>query len=109
VKLINTRRYSKIQEKRVAKMVGGYVQPNSGATPFFKGDVRTSNILFECKTTTSPKKSFSIKKEWLDKLDSEVFQSKKELGVLVFNYEPNGKEYAIIPLSKLVALLNNKE
>lgn len=107
--MINTRYFSSRQEKDVAKKVGGKVQINSGATPFYKGDVATQNILIECKTTTQPKKSLSIKKEWLEKVDLEAFQSRKELGILVFNFEPDGKNYAVIPLNKLVNLLNKEE
>ena len=40
-----TRYYSKQQEKKVAKCVGGKRQPNSGATPFF----RLTVLLIECK------------------------------------------------------------
>lgn len=40
---MNTRKYSKKQEDRVAKVVGGKVNANSGATSFFKGDVRTDH------------------------------------------------------------------
>ena len=62
-----TRFYSKEQEKRVAKAVGGKRTANSGATAFSKGDVRTDLFLLECKTCTEPRKSISIKKEWFDK------------------------------------------
>ena len=37
---MDTRHYSKKQEKRVAKNLGGKVNANSGATGFYKGDVR---------------------------------------------------------------------
>ena len=62
-----TRFYSNCQEKAVAKAVGGKQQSNSGATPFQKGDITTDKWLIEAKTKTSESKSFSIKKEWLEK------------------------------------------
>ena len=49
---MDTRHYSKKQEKRVAKNLGGKVNANSGATGFYKGDVRTDYLLVECKTAT---------------------------------------------------------
>ena len=64
---MNTRKFSTEQEKYVAKLLNGSVQPSSGSTPFAKGDVITDDWLIECKTTTKPKSSFSIKKEWIDK------------------------------------------
>lgn len=72
---MNTREFSSIQEHRVAKMLGGKVVANSGATKFNKGDVRVGNMLIECKTSTKEKDSFSIKKEWLDKNKEEAFAS----------------------------------
>ena len=62
-----TRFYSNKQEKKVAKAVQGKQVANSGATPFYKGDVITDNWLIECKTSTNVKASFGIKREWLEK------------------------------------------
>ena len=62
-----TRFYSARQEKAVAKAVGGKKVANSGATAFYKGDVMTDKVLFECKTCTKEQKTFTIKREWIDK------------------------------------------
>ena len=62
-----TRWYSNKQEQKVAKTIGGKQTANSGATKWSKGDVRTDDFLIECKTCEKEKKSFSIKKEWLEK------------------------------------------
>ena len=67
-----TRYYSKQQEKKVAKYVGGKRQPNSGATPFYKGDVITDEFLIECKTKTKDCKSFTVKEDWLLKNEEEA-------------------------------------
>ena len=91
-----TRYYSLKQEKKVAKDINGKRQINSGATPFYKGDVQNDSWLIECKTTTSPKKSFSIKKEWLDTLSRERLSLRKDYSALAFNFEPSGKNYYII-------------
>ena len=83
---MNTRKYSKNQENRVAKAVKGSRQSNSGATPFFKGDVITDHFLLECKTAVTEKGSISIKSEWLKKLEQEAFAMRKPHYALAFNF-----------------------
>lgn len=92
---MNTRQYSKQQEKRVAKNLNGKVNANSGATGFYKGDVRTDHLLVECKTATKEVKSVSIKKEWLTKLRQEKFAMGKWHSVLAFDFG-DGEDYYII-------------
>lgn len=92
---MDTRHYSKKQERRVAKNLGGKVNANSGATGFYKGDVRTDYLLIECKTATKEVKSVSIKKDWLKKLDEERFAMGKQHSVLAFDFG-DGKDYYII-------------
>lgn len=92
---MNTRQYSRAQEERVAKTLGGKVNSNSGATDFYKGDVRTKEILIECKTSTKSVKSVSIKKEWLKKLDEEKFSMGKYHSALAFDFG-DGEDYFII-------------
>ena len=57
-----------------------------GATLFSKGDVQNDTWLFEAKTCMKEQNSFSIKKEWLDKLKQESFAMRKEFFALVFNF-----------------------
>ena len=93
---MNTRKYSSKQEKIVAKSLQGRVQPNSGATPFMKGDVVTDNWLVECKTQLTNKKSITIKKEWLDKLEEERFAMRKQYKALAFNFGPGENNFYIL-------------
>ena len=107
-----TRYYSNKQEKQIAKISGGKQVANSGATAFFKGDVSTDKILIECKTTTTPKKSFAIKKEWLEKNEEEAFAMNKHYSVLAFNFEEDGDNYFIInerTFKKLLDYINTEE
>ena len=69
----STRYFSTKQEDRVADILGGSRNANSGASEFSKGDVivKDASLLCECKTVTSDKEQFSIKKEWLTKNISE--------------------------------------
>ena len=95
MKVRPTRFYSNKQEKAVAKAVGGKKVANSGATAFNKGDVTTDDMLIECKTCVENKKSFSIKKEWLEKNKEEAFAMGKEYNALVFDFG-GGQRYYII-------------
>ncbi len=104
-----TRYFSSKQEKAVAKVVGGRQTPNSGAVDFCKGDVSTEGVnsfLIECKTKTSPSSSISIKKEWLEKNESERIFMGKEHSALAFNFGPNERNYYIIEEYLFETLLN---
>lgn len=91
-----TRYYSKQQEKKVAKKLGGKRQANSGATAFQKGDVITDQFLVECKTKTKDSKSFTIKEDWLLKNEEEAFAMNKD-SALCFDFGPSAnKRYYII-------------
>ena len=93
----STRYFSSQQEKKIAKTVGGRLQPNSGATLFKKGDIQTDKWLYEAKTCMKEQQQFTIKKEWLDKLKQEAFGMKKEFFALVFNFgTKNGENFYIL-------------
>lgn len=91
-----TRFYSKKQETKVAKELNGKRTANSGATPFQKGDVMLDDWLIECKTSTSEKKSFSIKQEWLDKNEEEAFAMRKTYNALCFDFGDGSNRYYVI-------------
>lgn len=91
-----TRFYSNKQEKQVAKAVGGKQTSNSGATPFYKGDVVTDHWLIECKTCTSEKQSVSIKHSWIKKNSEETFAMGKSYSAIAFNFCPDGENYYVI-------------
>lgn len=93
---MNTRYYSKQQEKKVAKAVCGKRTANSGATAFQKGDVITSDWLIECKTKTKDTSSFTIKEDWLLKNEEEAFAMGKD-PALCFDFGPSAnKRYYVI-------------
>lgn len=90
-----TRFYSKRQENKVAKQLDGKRTANSGATPFQKGDVMLDDWLIECKTKFNVAKSFSIKREWLDKNKEEAFAMNKSHNALCFDYGNSDRYYVI--------------
>lgn len=96
MKVRPTRYYSKKQETAVAKKVCGRRTANSGATAFQKGDVVADDFLIECKTTTTSKASFSIKKEWLEKNEEEAFAMGKTHSALAFNFGEAEANYYIL-------------
>lgn len=91
----STRYASNKHEKRTAKNLGGKVQVSSGSSDFYKGDVVADKCLIECKTSMTPKASFSIKKEWLDKIDEQCFAMGKRYPVLAFDFGDGENHYII--------------
>ena len=68
-----------------------------GATHFDKGDVYIgSDWLIEAKTCMEPKKSFSIKKEWLIKMKEEQYATNKSYSSLCFDFGDSKDRYYII-------------
>lgn len=90
-----TRFYSNRQEKQVAKAVGGKQTPNSGSTPFVKGDVLTDQFLIECKTVTKQQKQFTLYKEWITKNREEAFAMRKDYNALAFDFGDSERFYVI--------------
>lgn len=116
-KRISTRFFSKQQENSVAKLVGGQTVANSGARPYQKGDTTKpadysdpenyqaqESWLFECKTCTTPKQSFAIKKQWLETIKEEAFQAGKMNYALVFSFGPKQENYYILNEQKFKEL-----
>ena len=106
-----TRYYSNKQEKTVAKKFAGNQTKNSGATMFSKGDVKTDNILFECKTKMSDSESMIVKKEWLEKNKREALFMGKDYSVVVINFGPDQENYYILDettFNEFVDFINNK-
>ncbi len=93
---MDTRKFSNKQEKDISKKLNGKVQSNSGATPFYRGDVVTKNFIFEAKTKTKPSKSFTVKREWVDKIIKEKFAMNKRHWSIVCNFGPYSGNYYII-------------
>ena len=88
---MTTRDYSDKQEKHIAKVSGGKVQSNSGGTKFGGGDVHTDKFFIEAKTPTKEQTSFTIKKEWINKMIEQAYEQGKEESVLAFRFSPDDK------------------
>lgn len=64
----STREISDKHERDVASRLGLRTVSGSGSSPFEKGDVKGDDILIECKTKMKASKSFTIQRDWMDKL-----------------------------------------
>jgi hypothetical protein len=91
-----TRAVSSAQEKRIEKAIGGKRTPNSGATKFDKGDIIVKDWLVEAKTCMEPKKSFTIKQEWLTKMKQEQYATGKMYSSLCFDFGDSKDRYYIV-------------
>lgn len=107
---IPTRYFSDVQERRIAVLTNGRVQSNSGGTKFGGGDVHTSKFLIEAKTPTKLKESFTIKLEWLQKMEEQAFEQGKECCALAFRFTPEAKrDFYVITEREFLEYLNWKE
>lgn len=104
----STRYQSNIQEKRVAKAMGGRQVIGSGATPFLKGDVVVDKLFIEAKTKMEPSKSISVKKEWLEKAKEQALAMRKEDYALVISLG-DGKDYYVIEDQLMEDLYKSRE
>lgn len=84
------------QESELAKLLGGRVVAGSGCGQFNNGDIEVNEFLIECKTVTKPQTSFSIKKDWMDKIEEQRFECGKLYGALAFRFDPEGDDYVVI-------------
>ena len=104
----STRFFSEEHEKSVQNELGGILSSNSGANRFRKGDLLIPQVmLVECKCSMTPKDSFSIKKEWIEKNKEEAFSQRVENSCIAFNFGPKQENYYVIN-SKLMQFLVDK-
>lgn len=104
--------FSASQERDIAQLLGGRVQSNSGGTRFGGGDVQTSEFFIEAKTTTKEQTSFSIKREWMDKMREQAFEQGKYHCALAFRFAPDGNDYFVINsrlMQELVKYIEHSE
>jgi len=103
-----TRFFSNRQEKKIAKAVQGKQVANSGAPKFCAGDVKTDKWLFEAKTKTTESKSFSIKREWIEKNKEEAFAMGKDYSALVIDFG-DGEQFYLVDEKTFLAMKRSLE
>lgn len=100
---------SSVQERYNAKLMGGRVTPNSGATSTVgnKSDVKAEDLRVECKSTIS--RSYALK--LLDLETNEAHAGDGEMPVLSLEFRPRDegerkKQYMIVPEPWFMQLLD---
>lgn len=93
---MNTKDFSTLQEKQIAKFLGGRTQANSGGTKFGGGDVHTRRFLIEAKTPSKARDSVTIRLEWITKAAEQAFEQGKPNSALAIRFDPEGKDYYVI-------------
>lgn len=83
------------QENKSTRKIGMEKTPNSGATPFRKGDGLDNYAVMECKTKMKPSKSMRVQKSWLDKIEKECFKMGREIAIVNINFG-DGEDYYIL-------------
>lgn len=101
-------RASRKQEARITKTFkqiqdDARTTISSGAIWIQKSDVVTKLFRIEAKTKVKKSTSMSIKKEWLDKIQLEAFESSKT-GLLAFSFG-DGKDYLVIDSQDFISLM----
>lgn len=104
---MSTKKFSNMQEKRIAKKLGGTTQPASGALPIasLKSDVKVTNsedwkVLVSAKTSMvknyqAGKRSFTLKKEWLEEVKHQAFEGGYDFGVVSISFD-NRQDFYIV-------------
>ena len=101
-------RVSRKQEGRILKSFKE-IQDNarttigSGNKWFNKSDVVTELFRVEAKTKASPSKSITVKKEWMDKIEKEAYETGK-IALLAFSFG-DSKDYIAIESSTFITLM----
>jgi lysyl-tRNA synthetase class II len=116
-RVLTSKKRSTDQEKRVAKVLFGRLQPRSGAGDFMKADLLTEDFLVECKTTKA--RSYSLKLEDLMKIFSHAIECgcRDPLFIVTFEnamkptaYRKNSdSDWAVLPLETLKGLLDARK
>lgn len=102
---------SDLQERRLARELGGRTTPGSGAGGM-KGDVRTPDEMIEAKTTS--KRQFILKLDALEKLETEARASGKQ-PVLIVQFADSERpflhhrEWVVLPKQDYLALRDKEE
>lgn len=92
-------RRSKKQEKELAKRGGGRLVSRSGAGPE-KGDIKKYNKIFRVEAKTTAKKSFSVTRDMLRKLEDAALPHNELPAIFVEFIDEQGNvelELAVVP------------
>lgn len=106
---MDIKKKSQKQEKRITRSLKEIKEEakrtiNSGTLWFNKSDVVSENFRIEAKTKVKPTKSFTVKKEWLEKIENEAFLTDK-IPALVFSFGDD-KDYFVLTDRDFYSIIN---
>lgn len=94
------------REARLAKQLGGYTQPASGAIRGFKGDIKLDDFLMDSKGTVG--EYLNIKTKEFVKITKESLENRKHPAI-IFTFEKIAqgvsKDWVAIPVEVFAELL----
>jgi len=97
----SAKEYGNEQEQKIAKEIDAKRTPNSGATPFMKGDMFKGNIMFDVKSTKH--NQFILTIDVLEKLEDDAFKNRK-IPILLLNFtnvkKTMSKRWVVMPYDK---------
>lgn len=102
----STVKKSDLQTAFVAEKLKMKPTPRSGATLRRKGDAQDGLSIVECKTYMDERDSFTVKREWLDKVERERREDRKRYAFLVQNFggKPDEDNYVVIHIDDFAIL-----
>ena len=68
--------------------------------------MHTAEFFIEAKTPTKEQTSFSIKREWINKMSEQAFEQGKYNYALAFRFAPDGNDYFVINSRLMKELVN---
>lgn len=90
---------SRVQEKRLAKETGGYVNPRSGAGDWHKNDVRTDSLSIEAKTTS--KAQYALKSAELVQAERHALLAGRDMAFII---DMCGRSWTVVPTEEYLDL-----
>lgn len=92
------------QDRRVAKLSGLRIRPNSGATLGRRGDLGGPDIFVETKTRMESHDYLKVELGWLEKARDQAFSMGKRIYILVISPGDN-RDYVVVDQR---VLINNR-
>lgn len=83
------------QDRRVSKISGFRIRPNSGAISGYKGDLGGPDIFVETKTRMTEHDYLLIQQDWIDKARSQAFSMGMRIYLLVIS-AGDAQDYVVI-------------
>lgn len=98
------------RESRLAKQLGGQVQPASGAIRGFKGDIKLDDFIMDSKGTIAD--YLNLKTREFVKITKEALENRKHPAI-IFTFERIAqgvsKDWIAIPIEVFAELLENSK